>query len=115
MQESGMAVSPDMPVHPTFLYESLWNLCVLGILLFVFFRLYKFKGQMFLTYITFYGLGRLWIEGRRTDSLYLGAFRVSQLVALACVIGGAVMLIRGFKKTKNITDEPEDEKIFADE
>ena len=103
MQESGMAVSPDLPVHPTFWYESLWNLCVLGILLFV------------LTYITFYGLGRLWIEGLRTDSLYLGAFRVSQLVALACVIGGAVMLIRGFKKTKNITDEPEDEKIFADE
>ena len=95
-----MDVNPDMPVHPTFLYESLWNLLVLGILIFMFYRMYRFSGQIFLSYITLYGAGRFWIEGLRTDSLYLGPVRVSQLVALACVAAGVILLVRGFGKAR---------------
>lgn len=100
MKSAGMDVNPDMPVHPTFLYESLWNLLVLGILIFVFYRMYRFSGQIFLSYITLYGAGRFFIEGLRTDSLYLGPVRVSQLVALVCVFAGAVLLVRGFRRLK---------------
>ena len=88
MKNAGMNVSPDMPVHPTFLYESLWNVAVLIVLVFVFYKFYKFNGQIFLSYISLYGLGRLWIEGLRTDSLYLGStdIRVSQLLAIVSFI-----------------------------
>ena len=71
-------------VHPTFLYESLWN-CAGFIALHVFSkrRSRRFDGQYFLMYLAWYGLGRVWIEGLRTDSLYLGGtgIRVSQLLA----------------------------------
>ena len=79
---------PLLPVHPTFLYESLW--CLLGfVLLHVMSKkFYKFKGQIFSSYIIWYGVGRFFIEGLRTDSLYLGSMRVSQLVAVVAVIGG---------------------------
>ena len=100
MRSLGMSVTPDMPVHPTFLYESLWNLCVLGILLFMFFKMHRFNGQLFLSYITLYGIGRFFVEMLRTDSLYIGVFRVSQLVALACVAIGVAFLIVGYKKQK---------------
>ncbi|MBR3556546.1 MAG: prolipoprotein diacylglyceryl transferase [Oscillospiraceae bacterium] len=81
--------------HPTFLYESLWN--VLGFLLlhFVFRKRRKFDGQLFLCYLAWYGLGRLFIEGLRTDSLYVGStnLRVSQLLAgLTCLIAAATIL-----------------------
>ena len=69
-------------VHPTFLYESLWNL--LGfILVNVFYKHKKYDGQIFLMVFGWYGLGRMWIEGLRTDSLYLfgSSIRVSQLLA----------------------------------
>lgn len=95
LRESGIDVVPDMPVHPTFLYESLWNLLVLGILIFVFLKLYRFKGQIFFSYISLYGLGRFFIEGLRTDSLYMGVFRVSQLVAIGCVVAGAIFVWKG--------------------
>ena len=112
MKNAGMNVSPDMPVHPTFLYESLWNLAVLIVLVFVFYKFYKFNGQIFLSYISLYGLGRLWIEGLRTDSLYLGIFRISQLVAFVCVVFGVVLLIKGFKSVPKNTDfEKNIEKI----
>jgi phosphatidylglycerol:prolipoprotein diacylglycerol transferase len=66
--------------HPTFLYESVWNL--LGLILLHFLsKKRKYDGQVFLAYLAWYGLGRVWIEGLRTDSLYLGSFRVSQLLA----------------------------------
>lgn len=112
MKNAGMNVSPDMPVHPTFLYESLWNVAVLIVLVFVFYKFYKFNGQIFLSYISLYGLGRLWIEGLRTDSLYLGIFRISQLVAFVCVVFGVVLLIKGFKSVPKNTDfEKNIEKI----
>ncbi len=84
-------------VHPTFLYESLWNLGVF-ILLVCRRKKMTFSGEVFLSYITLYGLGRFWIEGLRTDSLYIGDFRVSQLLALACVISGVVLIIKNRKK-----------------
>lgn len=105
MKAAGMDVNPDMPVHPTFLYESLWNLLVLGILIFMFYRMYRFSGQIFLSYITLYGAGRFWIEGLRTDSLYLGPVRVSQLVALACVAAGVILLVRGFGKARKKVEQ----------
>ncbi len=81
--------------HPTFLYESVWNL--IGFLLInAFYKKKKFDGQVFLEYITWYGFGRMFIEGLRTDSLMIGVFRVSQLVGFACFIVGSALLIRGF-------------------
>ena len=70
-------------VHPTFLYESLWNL-VGFILINVFYKKKKFNGEIFLWYAGWYGLGRTFIELLRTDSLYLGGIRVSSLVGLVC-------------------------------
>lgn len=79
-------------VHPTFLYESLWNLGVL-ILLLLYRRHKKFDGEVFCFYVIGYGLGRIWIEGLRTDQLRLGNFAVSQVlsVILVLVMGGYVL------------------------
>ena len=79
--------------HPTFLYESVWNL--VGFLALHFLtKKRRFDGQIMLSYLAWYGLGRVWIEGLRTDSLYLfgTGIRVSQLVAALCVVfaGGAL-------------------------
>mgnify|MGYP003289891995 CR=1 FL=1 len=87
----GMSINGGECVHPTFLYESLWNL--LGFIILS--QLHKkrlFYGYTFFSYITWYGFGRFFIEGLRTDSLYLGNIRISQLVALLCVIGGICAL-----------------------
>ncbi len=81
-------------VHPTFLYESLWNL-VGFTLITIFYRKKKFNGQVALTYFAWYGLGRMFIEGLRTDSLYIGSLRVSQLVGAACFIVGAGLMVAG--------------------
>ncbi len=86
-------------VHPTFLYESLWNLATLVLLLCVF-KKRKFDGQIFLSYITAYGLGRFLIEGLRTDSLMLGPVRISQLVAIVCFLVGLTLLFLGLKQKK---------------
>ncbi len=92
--------------HPTFLYESCWNLVGL-ILLHCLTKKRKFDGQMFLLYLCWYGLGRAMIEGLRTDSLYLfgTGIRVSQLLAICCfVVAGAVLIYRLFVKTPNPND-----------
>ena len=88
----GDGYDPSLPVHPTFLYESLW--CLLGLLILhiVSKKAYKFKGQIFSLYIIWYGAGRFVIEGLRTDSLMLGTMKVSQLVAIVGIIGGIVLL-----------------------
>ena len=78
--------------HPTFLYESLWNLAGFVALHF-FSKKRQYDGQIALGYAAWYGLGRVFIEGLRTDSLYIGAFRVSQLVAGASFVLAAAMLI----------------------
>ena len=80
-------------VHPTFLYESVWN--ILGFLILHFYsKRRKYDGQVFVMYLGWYGLGRMFIEGLRTDSLYLGTtnLRVSQLVAGICVVFAVVFL-----------------------
>lgn len=81
-------------VHPAFLYESLWNLCVL-LIIFFYRRHKKFDGEMFAMYIWGYGLGRVWIEGLRTDSLMLPGvnFKVSQLLAAVCVVAASIYII----------------------
>ena len=91
----------DMPVHPTFLYESLW--CLLGFILIhiISVKAYTFKGKLFSIYMIWYGAGRFFIEGLRTDSLMIGSLRVSQLVAIAAVIGGVAMLLILQKRTKD--------------
>lgn len=85
-------------VHPTFLYESVWNLAGVVILHFVS-KKRKFDGQIILCYLAWYGLGRAFIEGLRTDSLYIGPFRVSQLLAaVTCVASAAILVyVLGFK------------------
>lgn len=71
--------------HPTFLYESLWNL-VGFVLISIFYKKKKFDGQVVLAYLAWYGFGRMFIEGLRTDSLYIGSFRISQVVGLLCFV-----------------------------
>lgn len=99
MLSDGMNVNPDLLVHPTFLYESLWNLLFLSLFL-IFFKKRKFDGEVFLMYLISYGLGRFIIEGFRTDSLYIGPLRVSQLVAVICVALGIILLSVKFLKNK---------------
>ncbi len=81
-------------VHPTFLYESVWN--AIGLLILHFYsKRRKFDGQIFLMYLGWYGLGRMFIEGLRTDSLYVGAsnLRVSQLLAGVCFLAVVIFLV----------------------
>ena len=83
--------------HPTFLYESLWN--AIGFVMLHFLsKKRKYDGQIALGYCAWYGLGRALIEGLRTDSLYLGPFRVSQLLAaISCFAGVLLLLINLFR------------------
>lgn len=84
--------------HPTFLYESLWNACGFVLLHFLS-KKRKYDGQIALGYVAWYGLGRALIEGLRTDSLYLGQFRVSQLLAAtSCIIAVVVLIVMAFKQ-----------------
>lgn len=88
-------------VHPTFLYESLWNLLGL-IVLHIWSKKgkRKYDGQVFWLYILWYGLGRAWIEGLRSDSLYIGStdIRVSQLLAIVSAVVSLVILIINARK-----------------
>lgn len=81
-------------VHPTFLYESVWNLILL-LVIFLYRRYKKFDGELFAMYIWGYGLGRVWIEGLRTDSLMIpgAGFKVSQLVAALCVVAASIYIV----------------------
>lgn len=92
--ELGGQVSSYAPVHPCFLYESLWCI-VCFVLLHFYFKHRKFDGEVFLMYIGLYGLGRFFIEATRTDSLYIleSNIKVSQLLAAACVIASLVLII----------------------
>ena len=88
-------------VHPTFLYESLWNIGVLIILL-LFTKHRKYNGQIFLIYLLGYGLGRAWIEGLRTDQLiFFGTgVAVSQVLSGGLVVASAAILIYRFVKDR---------------
>lgn len=96
-----------MDVHPTFLYESLWNVIGLLLLYFVVSRARRFDGENTCFYFIWYGLGRFWIEGLRTDSLYLfhwtlfgQRIRVSQALSLVMVLVCAGILVYQFKVKK---------------
>ena len=86
------AIDGMIQVQPTFLYESAWN--ALGfVLLHYLAKKRKFDGQVFLYYLAWYGLGRLYIEGMRTDSLMIGPFRISQLIAgITCLIAVGILV-----------------------
>lgn len=88
---------------PTFLYESLW--CILGFIILLIIRKkdkYKHKGILVSSYFIWYGIGRFFIEGLRTDSLYIGTFRISQIVSIILILIGLVgIIIIWRKKWKN--------------
>ncbi len=87
-------------VHPTFLYESVWNLGVLGLLYF-YRKKKKFQGELFLLYLIGYGVGRFWIEGLRTDQLQFGnGLAVSQLVAVVAIVISIGIIFYQRKKMK---------------
>jgi len=113
----------NVAVHPCFLYESIW--CLFGFILLHFLHKYKqkYRGQVFLCYIVWYGAGRAVIEGLRSDSLYLPfrifsiPVRVSQLVSLILLITGVILLfinrkkgdewyVKNFGREKNISENP---------
>ncbi len=81
-------------VHPTFLYELLWNFAVL-LVIFLYRRYKKFDGELCAMYIWGYGLGRVWIEGLRTDSLMLFGMnlKTSQVLAAICVVGASAYIL----------------------
>ena len=109
--QSGVTIDPNLPVHPTFLYESIW--CLVGfILLFRYIKKRKFNGDIALRYMIWYGAGRFWIEALRTDSLLLVpsiGLRVSQLVAGIAVVGGVIaeiLLTRKFRDKPLMVELP---------
>ena len=97
-------------VHPTFLYESVWNLIGFTFMHFYSKKHRTYDGQMFLIYLAWYGFGRMLIEGLRTDSLYLWgtSIRVSQLVsAILFVASVTILLYNRFKR------RPDPENMFV--
>ncbi|SCH15973.1 MULTISPECIES: prolipoprotein diacylglyceryl transferase [unclassified Romboutsia] len=91
-------------VHPTFLYESIWDFG-LFIFLWMFRKKKKYEGQLAIYYIIFYSLGRFFIEGLRTDSLMIGPLRMAQVISLVGVIGGIIAHIYLSKKNNNTNEE----------
>lgn len=80
-------------VHPTFLYESVWNLAGFCLIHFLLYPRKKFNGEVALSYFAWYGFGRMLIEGLREDSLYIGTVRVSQLVGFLCFVVATAMIV----------------------
>ena len=107
----GVTIDPNLPVHPTFLYESIW--CFVGLFLLVrYLKKRRFAGDIALRYLIWYGAGRFWIEALRTDSLLLVpsiGLRVSQLVAGVAVVGGVIaeiLLTRKFRDKPLMVELP---------
>ena len=100
LNSTGVDVDPTLPVHPTFLYESLW--CLVGFIFihFLIARRRKFRGQVFLSYCIWYGVGRAVFEGLRTDSLMIYGFRVSQLLSVGLVVIGFILYIIGLARSR---------------
>lgn len=102
---TGGRISQEMGdglVHPCFLYESVW--CLLGFLiLHLISKKRKWNGEIATLYLIWYGFGRFFIEGLRTDSLYIGSsnIRVSQLLSALMVIAGIVLLLMGLVRDRN--------------
>ena len=88
-------------VHPTFFYESIVNFSIFLFLYFYLSKRQKFEGQLISLYMIVYGIARFFIEGMRTDSLYLGAFRVSQIVSIGIIILGIAIRLIAKSRQKN--------------
>ena len=86
--------------HPTFFYESTLNLILFAILIYIILKKHKFDGQILASYLIGYGAIRFFVESIRTDSLMLGSFRISQIVAILCVVAGIVIYVLHFNKVK---------------
>lgn len=101
LQETIIKGTNYIQVHPTFLYEGLWNLAVLAALWF-YSPKKKFDGQIFCLYIALYGIGRFWIEYIRTDRLYIGSTRipVSMVVAVGMILAAVIIAFIQKKQTK---------------
>ncbi len=106
---SGMVMDWTKPVHPCFLYESLW--CILGfVLLSLWSKRRKYDGQIFLMYLAWYGAERFLVEGLRTDSLMIGSIRVSQaLSAVLFVTSVIILIVMGFR----VKRDPESYVLYA--
>ena len=102
--------------HPTFLYESLWNVGVLALLLAIFFRRPTAKpGTLICVYAITYSLGRFWIEGLRIDSLYLGPLRIAQAISLVLIGLGALGLAWIYVLKKPLPDVVADSQASREE
>ena len=114
----GMTVNGYGPFHPTFLYESVWTALGFVVLHLVSVYFYRFRGQIFLSSLVWYGAGRAVIEGLRTDSLYIGQtdIRVSQVVAVVSCITGLVLLVlclrRGVRTLTQLVDPHADPRAI---
>lgn len=100
----GITMDPSLPVHPTFLYESVWCIISFFILYLICKKAYKFNGQLILCYGILYGAERAVVEGLRTDSLYIGAttLRVSQVLSFAlAVVCLAILVLKLAQLHKN--------------
>lgn len=86
-------------VHPTFLYESIWDFGIF-VFLWMFRKKKSYEGQIIVLYVILYSLGRFFIEGLRTDSLMIGPLRMAQVISLVGVIGGLIAHIYLSKKSK---------------
>lgn len=86
--------------NPTFLYESLWDFCVFIILMIVL-KKSKRRGTVLFSYIGLYSMGRLFVEGLRTDSLMIGPFRIAQIMSLLGIIVAVVFLLYNYKRKQN--------------
>ena len=97
---NGNEAATFIQVHPTFLYESMWNLVLLLLIIFFFTKRKKFDGELIAIYCIGYGIGRFLIEGLRTDSLMIGStgIRVSQILALILAVFGTAFIIYKRKK-----------------
>ena len=101
---TGQAIDAYGLVHPCFLYESIW--CLLGFgLLYWYSKRRRFDGEVFLLYLAWYGLGRTFIEGLRTDSLMIGNIRVSQLLAALLVVASVILLLAVRSRIKAAHDD----------
>lgn len=100
--EKGITMDASVPVHPTFLYESLWCIASFIIIYIICKKAYKFSGQLILCYGILYGAERAVVEGLRTDSLYIGttSLRVSQVLSMVLVLICAAILIAKLVKLK---------------
>ena len=109
MYNNGLEMLWEKPVHPCFLYESVW--CLLGFVILAFMsKRRKFDGQIFLMYLAWYGAERFIVEGLRTDSLMLGNIRISQALSAVIFVASVILLIVLFSKEKR---DPESMELYV--